>query len=64
MLSPAAPDARRLAPPVRAPARPARPQLCNLAEYLAGAGPLEWPVAQSREVAANFKLQLQLRTHR
>ncbi|GFR45081.1 hypothetical protein Agub_g6456, partial [Astrephomene gubernaculifera] len=39
-------------------------QLRNLAEYLADVGPLEWPVPAALEVRNNFKLQLQLRTHR
>ncbi|GIM07841.1 hypothetical protein Vretimale_11907 [Volvox reticuliferus] len=36
----------------------------NLAEYIAGTGPLEWPVPAAVEIRGNFKLQLQLRTHR
>ncbi|GIL60073.1 hypothetical protein Vafri_14736 [Volvox africanus] len=39
-------------------------QLRNLAEYIAGTGPLEWPVPAAAEIRGNFKLQLQLRTHR
>ncbi|GLC77083.1 hypothetical protein PLESTF_001882400 [Pleodorina starrii] len=39
-------------------------QLRNLAEYIAGTAPLEWPVPPAREIHGNFKLQLQLRTHR
>ncbi|GLI70720.1 hypothetical protein VaNZ11_015744 [Volvox africanus] len=39
-------------------------QLRNLAEYIAGTGPLEWPVPAAVEIRGNFKLQLQLRTHR
>ncbi|KAG2446977.1 hypothetical protein HYH02_008131 [Chlamydomonas schloesseri] len=39
-------------------------QIANLAAYIAGTGPLQWPVPPQREIAGNFKLQLQLLTHR
>ncbi|EFJ41837.1 hypothetical protein VOLCADRAFT_98099 [Volvox carteri f. nagariensis] len=39
-------------------------QLRNLAEYIVGTGSLEWHVPAAREIRNNFKLQLQLRTHR
>lgn len=39
-------------------------QIANLAAYIAGTGPLQWPVPQQREIAGNFRLQLQLLTHR
>ncbi|KAG2432243.1 hypothetical protein HXX76_009162 [Chlamydomonas incerta] len=39
-------------------------QIANLAAYIAGTGPLQWPVPPQREIAGNFRLQLQLLTHR